>query len=194
MKRPEKRNGKIKRPVLVSYFQAVACEKQCHSVGGHNRNTELYPVDCTQGNLLSEPEKWFHLDCKKEYSFRTAAQNLGNPSSAFLVLGLWSQTVTQKKAHLCFFIWIFIYFFAGGYEKDDTEHSKLSQGISTVITLGIWGRISPLGEKKIHKRVLDNNTGKINYKEKRSWYNCCKQSQVYNYSYSRLLLWESQLI
>lgn len=117
MKRPEKRNGKIKRPVLVSYFQTAACAKQCHSVGGYNRNTEFYPVDCTQGKFLSEPEKCFHLNCKKEYSFCTGAQYLGNPPSAFLVLGIWSQTVTHKKVHLCFFILIFTYFLLGDMRK-----------------------------------------------------------------------------
>lgn len=56
-------------------------------------------------------------------------------------------SLRRKYTSASSFEFLFI-FFAGGYEKDDTEHSELSQGISTVITLGIWGRISPFGEKE----------------------------------------------
>lgn len=111
---------------------------QCWSF---NKNTKLFPVVSTPGNPLSEFEESFHFNRKKEWAI--AGTKSGKSILCILCAASKLPLRALKTGRA-----LLLHFFTEGCEKDSsTGHRKMSQGISTAITSGIWGTFSPFRKK-----------------------------------------------
>lgn len=123
-----------------------------------NRNRKLYPEVSAHGNPLSEFEASFHLNIKKQAITSVVWHKTWEiqPLLPTCHSDLW------KKVHLCFSIFLLRDVRRTAVQDIVTRVKELAQQ-----KLQAFGEKSAyLGKKKLHKCVLDNNTGKLQRKEK----------------------------